>query len=496
VTLRLLVAGVVLLTLSRPAAGQSRLPFDGSEVFRFALHTKKLEPATAQQIGEVVRSPHQSMIIVFGDTSDLHNIVSSERLRSYVLGGGSLLIASDTGTVRPFGRRVGTDPGWGRAFGVEITGDHLIGPPEHCYGRDPDRPFVQPIPGLGRRRGPSPFDLVDGVPPAGSEAVATDQPSWITPGIAPAGFLREDLAEYASGVRPVGNRRPEVTRRYFAVSVRANDQVGRMIVLADQGVLANGMLGFKEAANKEGYVFDNGNWAFANRTIDWLREGGQRRWCLFIEGRSIQEKFADESPTPPKPPIPDIPPDVVANILLNHSNGVINELQERNFFNRAMEGFFGFPRIVRAFLIVATVLFLFYGLRWLTRGYRKAEPAAAIGPAQQAALLPRGGVLRQRTAAQIEVGNLSEAAGRRVRDRFDILGGRPGPGAGMPPVLVAIDVADAPLLRQTVRQLWEIGYGDVPVNVPPVEWDRVNGLLERVTARAARGDWSFGQDVG
>ncbi|HVK11352.1 MAG TPA: hypothetical protein VM597_21455, partial [Gemmataceae bacterium] len=93
------------------------------------------------------------------------------------------------------------------------------------------------------------------------------------------------------------------------------------------------------------------------------------------------------------------------------------------------------------------------------------------------------------------VGNLYEAARRRVRDRFDRLGGAAGRDGQMPPVLVANDVRDAELLRSAVAWLWPIGYGDVPIPVPPTEWDRVNALLERLTRRAAVGDWSFGVEV-
>jgi hypothetical protein len=489
------------MALAGPTAGQNSLPFNGSEVFRYALHTNGLEPARQQQVSEVVRSPQRSVIIVLGDTSTLHRIVPTRDLQSFVANGGSLLIATDSRNVPDPLRAIRGNATWADVFKVEITGERLIAPRDQSYGGDLERPFVQPIIGPAVRRSPSPFDLLEGVPSAGTQAVATDQPSWIKPGPAPDRFYRNELAEYPPGVRRLADRRPDGVRRFFALSLRPDkNDAGQMIILATPSVFENGMLGFKEADNKPGYTFDNGNWAFANRTIDWLRGPEQdpdrrRRWCLFIEKGVIQENFADKIPTPPRPPIPEIPPDVLANILLNHSNGVINELQEKNFFNRAMEGFFGFPRIVRAFLIVATVLFLFYGFRWLTRGHRKPEQAAITGPAQQAALLPRGGILRQRTAAQIEVGNLSEAAGRRVRDRFDVLGGRPAPSGGMPPVLIATDVADAPLLRLSVRQLWEIGYGEVAAGVPPTEWDRVNALLERVTARAARGDWSFGQDV-
>lgn len=483
---------LAVAALAAPASAED-IPFRGSEGFRFALHNKKIQPLTDAR--DALADPASTMIILLGDTNRLGGVLNGDAFRDYVRAGGAILIATDTQTPSPFA----LPRTWAHAFGITITGEKLAADPRQCYDENPNRPFVAPRPRVGDNK-PSPFDLFEGLGDNRTNRVATFGPSEMSVK-APPGFRTKNLAGYPPGtIRRRDGQAIEPSTNHFALSVQpepANDWLGpgRLLVLANRGVLFNGMMGFRRA--EQGYVQDNANWEFANRTIDWLKGGfpDPRTRCLFIEDGRVQDKFADEIPQPPKPPIPNIPPDVLANILLNHSNGVINELQEKNFFNRAMEGFFGFPRIVRAFLLAATILFLFYAFRWLARGHRKLEPAATTGPAQQAALLPRGGVLRQRTAAQIEVGNLSEAAGRRVRDRFDVLGGRPGPAGGMPPVLIATDVADALLLRQTVRRLWEIGYGETPINVPPTDWDRVNGLLERVTARASRGDWSFGQDV-
>ncbi|MBO0699944.1 MAG: hypothetical protein J2P46_16220, partial [Zavarzinella sp.] len=450
----LLAAAVSALVLAVPAPGQALLPHRGSEVFRFALHTSELKPVPATAVDEMLNNPPDSLIIVLGDTSNLHTLVASDRLKRFVLAGGAVLIATDSMSVPAFGGGR-FDLGWSTAFNITVTGATVTADRDHSYHGSAGQPFIKPRPRFALRPGPSPYDLFDGVDLAGPGAVATDRPSeMLVPNQDQLPEFRiSNLAGYADGARRLRDNRPvNAALNHFAVSLLAEQQSGRLLVFANRNVFANGMLGFKESANtKEGYEFDNGNWALAGRTIRWLRDrnDGKRTRCLFIEDGRIIDHFADELPPPPKPPIPNIPPDVLANILLNHSNGVINELQEKNFFNRAMEGFFGFPRIVRAFLLAATLLFLFYGFRWLARGHRKLEPAATTGPAQQAALLPRGGVLRQRTAAQIEVGNLSEAAGRRVRDRFDVLGGRPGPAGGMPPVLIASDVADAPLLRQT-----------------------------------------------
>ena len=141
-----------------------------------------------------------------------------------------------------------------------------------------------------------------------------------------------------------------------------------------------------------GYKFDNGNWEFTNRTIEWLKGGGPepRTRCLFIEDGNIIDKFAIEIPQPPKPPIPNLPPEVLANILLNSMNPIIEEAQERDFFNRMVESIFGVPRLLRWFFIILTVILIVSGVRWLMRGQRKIEPTATMTPTQQSsAVAPR-----------------------------------------------------------------------------------------------------------
>jgi hypothetical protein len=493
---RLLLAGLGLL-LGGQATGQGlpTLPANGTELFRFALHKAEPELKPVTDPGEVFRDPLHSIIIVVGNTDNLARYAHSGQLKQFVIGGGSLLIATDgpngfhSGVVHP-----AVDPGWGTAFGINITGRRVIAAQPNIYAGEPTRPFVRPKAPDIRLRELPPYHLFAELHPSGEGALATNGPSEMQVPFQMHQFQVSTLAGYPPGSRLSRGGIVLPDRDNFAFALTARQ--GRMLVLADRDVFANGMMGFRDSADDRGYRLDNANWEFAKRTIAWLqtsRFNDPRTKCLFIEDGNVVEKFADKL-TPPTPPFPNLPPDVLANILLNNANPIIDEAQKQNYFNRMVQSAFGFNRIVRFFLILCTILFLFFGLRWLRRAYRKAEPAVG-NPAQEAARVPRGGVVRQRTTAQIEVGNLYEAASRRIRDRFDILGGRPAGANTMPPVLVAVDVADAPILRHTVGWLWQIGYGDAPVAVPPVEWDRVNGLLERVTARAARGDWTFGADA-
>jgi hypothetical protein len=502
VTARLLaLLPLAALLTAGPAAGQNpgRLPYGGSEVFRFALYKHGLKPLSDP--AEAFDRPPESVIVIVGDPSRVDRLLPGIDLITYLNKGGSILVATD-GPVPAAGANWAN---WANLLGIRITGEPLSADPKDSYRGEPPRPFVKPTLGVvGGRQ--SPHYLFEDVDATGPAAVAADRPCAMSLNRNPLQkFLIKPLATYPATARSRDGRMLADTENHFAVSLQpvtnAGNSPGRVIVLADHGVLVNGMMGFvKDPAAEKGYRFDNGNWAFANRTIEWLTDGfpQPRSACLFIEDGRIIDRFAVELPPNPQPPMPNIPPDVIANWVLNHANGIIDEKQEQDVFNRALERSLGLPRLLRVFLIAATVAFVVVGLRWLLRGQRKpdaAAAAAAMTPAARDGLLPRGGVVRQRTGAQLEVGNLYEAARRRVRERFDVLGGRPGPAGEMPPVLTANDLADGPLLHQSVRWLWVLGYGDTPVAVPPADWDRTNVLLERVTARAARGDWSFGQDA-
>lgn len=483
----------VLLTAG-PAAGQQagRVPAGGSEYFRFALFLHGLEPLSDPDAA--AERPSETVIVITGDMSRLDGRLHGFQLTDFVNAGGSVLVATD-GPLP-----VGAD--WAFRLGIRISKEPVSADPKDGYRGERTRPFAKPRFGVvGGRQ--SPYYLFDEVDETGVRAIATDRPSAMTlDGRRQRNYTVGNLAGYPETARFRTGRPLEKSENYLAISLQpqpnAGDSRGRLVVLADHGILTNAMMGFiKDPAAEKGYRTDNGNWEFANRTVEWLRGGfpQPRTACLFIEDGRVIDRFATQLPPNPRPPMPNIPPDVIANWLLNHANGIIEEKQQQDVFNQSLLRNIGLPRLLRWFLIAATVALVLVGLRWLLRGQRKPDTAAVMTPAVRDSLLPRGGVVRQRTAAQIEVQNLYEAARRRVRERFDVLGGRPGPSGQMPPVLTANDLGDGPLLHQSVRWLWALGYGDTPVAIPPADWDRTNVLLERVTARAARGDWSFGQEA-
>ena len=424
VRLRLLACILIAVAAACPACGQQKIPYKGTELLRFALHRKGFRPITEQQWFGEIQPTGDLLIVVVGDTSNLvSKYFPKNPLRKFLglresvaHGAAVLLIASDNLNALDRGGVLG----WSTQFGITITGRTIPADPQHLYRSTPGQPFVKPKPAFPFANENSPFTLFKGVEVRGPKAIATDRPSEMTIPRDLPGFIINDLAAYPDSSVHLRDQQPIApAKNHFAVSLRTPDpdNRGRMLVLANRNVFANGMMGFTPKADGSGdYEFDNGNWAFANRTIDWLQGGSNRKrsQCLFIEDGRIVDKFAIPVPRMPKQPVPNIRPEAVANWALHRLNDVIPWAEQNNFFNRTI-GRLGLPRLMRWFLVVITVLFIYFSLRWLYRGLRRVEPTSTINKGVQAGLLPRGGVLRRRTTAQFEVGNLYEAARRRVR---------------------------------------------------------------------------------
>lgn len=483
--IRALFALIALLGLTLDAPAQT-IPYGGSEVFRFALYQKKLTPL--DNVRQIDADPASTIIIVLGETQSLNELISGEKLRSFIARGGAVLIASDS-TNDDIGFR---GISWQQSFGIRISGNHLRSVPINCYRRLPERPFVQRS-----------FDVDDDplldrlfidLP-----AVATDRPSEMSFSNDVPGLRFKRLAQYPPGTGRIvdqGLLRP--SQNNFAIAGRYvlgnRYGAGRMLVLADHSVFVNGMLGFKPAPeNPQGYTFDNGNWAFINSAVEWLQDSGgrPRTVCLFIEDGEIQKQFAVESPSSDRrPPMPEIPPEVLAELLVRYADPMLNKLDETGWFEKVLGKVASWNRLLQGFLLLVTFFAAWQLIRWLFASQRAATPKP-VSPDEHADMLPRTGLVRQRVSAQVDAGNLYEVARRRVRDRFDRLGGAPGPDGSPPPVMIADDGPNADAIHAAVRYLWPIAYGSSPVAVALEDWDGVNKLLEQLVRKAARGEWSF-----
>lgn len=84
---RYVLACVLALTAGVIPAAARRIPYDGSELFRFALHKKELKPLN--DASQALESPQTSLIVVLGDTKELSSFISSPDLRRFLFRGGT-----------------------------------------------------------------------------------------------------------------------------------------------------------------------------------------------------------------------------------------------------------------------------------------------------------------------------------------------------------------------------------------------------------------------
>jgi hypothetical protein len=233
---------------------------------------------------------------------------------------------------------------------------------------------------------------------------------------------------------------------------------------------------------------ENGNNEFSKSCLTWLRESpsGPRTRCLFIEDGDIKNRFALPMPEPPIPPF-----DQLANTFLHHANDVINEMEDRNWFNQQLLQGIGKVPIVVCFLLCVTTALVIVGLFRLWNSRARPDPSVSMA-AQVRPFLPRGTAVRQRHSAQIDTGNLYELARDRVRRQFAFLDdAEDHAGEKAPGVIVAPGVAQARRLRREAQRLWTIGYGTKPVRVSRREWSEFKLSLERVVRAAEDGCWRF-----
>jgi hypothetical protein len=434
-----------------------------TEIFRSALDQKGIKPIASS--GDIRTDPRNSIIILLGEKS-ISNYTGWE-LRQAVEQGASLLIASDRSSART---------SLGQLFGVEIEGAAVDADPEDCFRQKEFFPFVRPKHWLQVEPG-SPRALFQSLDPSGTNALATNDPSFLR--IRPNFFPRpEVLAGYPFSAKIPGRGNLDPDQDFFAAGGPLGE--GRYLVLADHSVFINSMIWRPEL---------NANLFFARDCIDWLQGPEKKTRCLFIEDGVIQTQF--ELKVPEKP-IPWLKKLLLAKLIIERAgNQVVGEFQQKDVFNRFLNENVGHRTILRFVLLVVTVLAAFFGLFLMLRNRTRPDPARTLVTPELAAMIPRGNVLRQRFEAQLDTDNVYEAARQMVRDFLAGLDAEPDAN-GLPPRLAVEDgYLDEAGLRRRIMRLWRIGYDSVPLKLPPGDWKELTKDLQDVLTDADEGWWKF-----
>jgi hypothetical protein len=441
---------------------------DGTEFFSDLLHKAGFQPLRTPR--EIAEDPTKTVLVIFGSTRVFEG-PDANLIMDFLGRGGKILVCSD----------LKTDWNFENFFNIKIAGTKVRSTAaDECYNGDPDLPLVKPYFNVNWERDPgSPSKLFFG--PAffnGQGKVATNVPTALKAGAprfgphtieALAGFPRDTKFRLERLKFDPDQDHFAVGGRYFA---------GRYLIMADTDLFTNIMM-----------VQPTQNPDFATAVVSWLREGERepRKRCLLLDRNRPIPKFDTISG------IQDAPWHVKVNYFLNRvANPMIQEMEAKNIFNQKLGATNPntLRQIIRAMLFGLMGFVFLYGIRWMLARRHRFDHSI-IEASMVVSRIPRGGALQQRHEALMDNGNLFEAFRDRIRERFDLIGGKPDSEGRMPRIEVDETLDDARQVRQRVLDLWDVAYGTKVISVQARDWDPLNTRLRGVLEDALDGRWRF-----
>ncbi|GIW82811.1 MAG: hypothetical protein KatS3mg105_4618 [Gemmatales bacterium] len=266
----------------------------GNHAFRFILNEFELSPI--EDADRFHEDPKNTVVIVFGDTSVLHQ--RRGQMLSYLRNGGSLLLATD----RPL------HPFLAAVLGVRISGKIV-------ETNDPRRDAYKGLEELADCPLVRDYNVSHPVFKGLTLPIACNRPSSLQPTIR---FGASSVATFPPSCWQE-NRSPS-----FAVVSRLFHPRSRLLILSDHSVFINAMM----------MQDDNANFTFAFNCIHWLSEGGKRKKVLFVDEGTVWTDFEVASTE-----IPDLPADPVA--MANLVVTLLDRWQKQQLHNRIIYELFG-----------------------------------------------------------------------------------------------------------------------------------------------------------
>jgi hypothetical protein len=445
-TLASLAAAILCVSASSSTArAQARTDrqFD-TDAFRAILMFEQFEPLT--EFGQLLVDKTPKILIVFGETTPLSQ-VPAEWLKSFVRGGGALLVATDQWTTGALAK----------AFHVGVTGIFVESTASGYRGMR-DFPFVEP---LGKN---SPLFRTP-------QRIATNKPSFLESqkGAVPT------LATFPRDCQPTRDRTRFASPLVFAAGGDFGD--GQILVLADHSVFINGMM----------LQTDNGNFDFAYNCLRWLSNGGARRQVLFYDEGKIVPDF--------HVPLTTVPDLGVSPVDL--ANRMIVAAERENLFNRLILEHVSMPRVLSTVAVVLTLGLALYGFYRLIHASYAVDSKVPLVTRSLSRLIPEGKLVDQRHQALLREGNFWEAARDLARDCLAALGYDPQTAvqsvspAVHPPQPPRIFVQSGwwqrPVVRSRVRRFWHLAHDAEPVPISRRQFDRLLAQAEELKAAAHDG---------
>ncbi len=448
---------------------------DGAELFKWILQDRGMRPTG--ELSNIILQPRRSVLILMGDPMP-HD--ASNFMQGFVRNGGALLFASDLNCEELI-----------PTFGSFINGRLVSAKPGACYQGKTDFPFVKlnelaKGTSVGRC-----FQNADG---SGFEKLVSNHPSAIrrsgpdrnvqgsnieglTANLSAALAFQKAIipvAEYDADAEfrgYLGHSKPfffdfdNFDSRVYHAAKGADDlpNNGKIMLLADHSILLNQLLVRK----------DIDNFAFAENLVDWLKGPEKRDLCYFVYDQQVQERFDLPLPELPLPPL-----DVMANLAMNASNKMVDNLQKENFFNKYLLEHVGRTKLLRGWLIFAT----FVGLSWLlwriwngrtplARGRMEEPHATAIDTADPSI----------RFTLQYGLKNFYPSTQFLIRSSFArLIQNNDGGELNHRRQVAALFPWYAFRSRAIIRRYWAIGYGTKPIRIRAGSLRKIMAELERL----------------
>ncbi|MFL5339815.1 MAG: hypothetical protein ACJ8F7_06660 [Gemmataceae bacterium] len=446
----------------------------GTEAFRAVLNSYGLKPI--DMIARLDDYPaNETLVISFrsSDYAERHPADWLDRmpfgengLRSFINAGGAVLVASDAAK----------DNGWADNFQVEIAGNKVYSREPRLQFFETDCPYIVPV----SRANPDP-DLF-----AGSNAlhrVATNRPSFL----ASAPELAK-LAEFPETCA-YKNRRGTATGGPFLFGAsHQHVSGGRLLVLADQDIFVNSML-------LPPPPHSNDNLDFTINCLDWLTNGRQRKYVLFVDDNKPETDFnlilKSLPPTTPEQLLDYLRehPEEALKYLRQHPELITNnldkaspfaaaledsrlfaEIEERNLHNDLLLRMFEHWELVRNVIVLGALALLGYGLLRFLKS-RQRSPAGV--PRFAVALeryRPRVGLLERRLREALRTGQHYEAAREMARAMFADLALTPAAEGPPPAFEVNAGYWQRGRFEAELRDIWRIAFGPDPEPVTTKQW--------------------------
>lgn len=476
---------ISLLILASPAWGQEQkappeLPPRGTEIFRGLLNFAGIKPYFPNQKElTTLAQRNQIILIVYGAPVDNRNDIE---IRTFA-GNPTQLIAWNTdydvsNVTFLFRNRGIMTPGL-KCFVDDFTPESLV-PSER-----PNCPFVSSKPyGIEwlLKDDPSP----SWNPFRGFGHIATNRPASIGKVISSWQMADHTLAYLPKQCR-VGNQRGQILppNNSFAVGMLDDKTGAPAILMADENVLSNQMIAMPGTDNLP----------FAMKLIKLLK-GNQagNKYCVFYEYGDRKDKFDDvifsAKPTPPMPPIPIPPPQMLDQMGTQLANSAVDQLDRSDTFNSLLsKNQRYYAQLLAVIMLGLTAMaFLFFARRAFQARYRadrKAMPIAPLARIKQAK-----GIVGQMRQDVLLAGDYGPVVREYLRELFTAVGLPGGNHDRLPPIQYKGKTDNAPALLADLTKLWVIAYGPHQrVNI--AKWKEIEPMMQRVWRAADAGRWNF-----